>query len=246
MEVHHHSHTPRNKFMHYFWEFLMLFLAVFCGFLAEYLLEHKIEKEKGKQFAISFREDLCKDTALLNYNIAYLKKIITAGDSLSHMILHSRFSSKEDIKKLYEYNLPAMGGFSVILTDRTSTQLKNAGGMRLINKKKVVEGIISYWEGLEVMLSMEDQIQKMKLQAREKSYAIFNSTYYGDSAVNGKRLIADNAVLLTKDANQLIEFANRLAHVKNLMRGSFMKTLNEQVTNAESLIQIIDKEYHLN
>ena len=38
MEVHHHSHTSRKKWMHYFWEFLMLFLAVFCGFLAEYQL----------------------------------------------------------------------------------------------------------------------------------------------------------------------------------------------------------------
>jgi len=44
MEVHHHGHTERKKWTHYFWEFLMLFLAVFCGFLAEYQLEHKIEK----------------------------------------------------------------------------------------------------------------------------------------------------------------------------------------------------------
>ena len=34
MEVHHHAHTSRKKWTHYFWEFLMLFLAVFCGFLA--------------------------------------------------------------------------------------------------------------------------------------------------------------------------------------------------------------------
>ena len=30
MEVHAHTHTPRKKWTHYFWEFLMLFLAVFC------------------------------------------------------------------------------------------------------------------------------------------------------------------------------------------------------------------------
>ena len=49
METHHHTHTPRKKWTHYLWEFLMLFLAVFCGFLAEYQLEHKIEKT-GKEF----------------------------------------------------------------------------------------------------------------------------------------------------------------------------------------------------
>ncbi len=30
MEVHAHTHSPRRKWTHYFWEFLMLFLAVFC------------------------------------------------------------------------------------------------------------------------------------------------------------------------------------------------------------------------
>jgi hypothetical protein len=53
MEVHHHSHTSRKKWTHYFWEFLMLFLAVFCGFLAEYQLEHKIEKDKEWQYIIA-------------------------------------------------------------------------------------------------------------------------------------------------------------------------------------------------
>ncbi|MBK9661472.1 MAG: hypothetical protein IPO68_16495 [Chitinophagaceae bacterium] len=43
MEVHHHAHTARKKWTHYFWEFLMLFLAVFCGFLAENQREHYVK-----------------------------------------------------------------------------------------------------------------------------------------------------------------------------------------------------------
>ena len=66
MEVHAHTHTARKKWTHYFWEFLMLFLAVFCGFLAEYQLEHKIEKDRGKQYVISFFEDLKYDTLHLS------------------------------------------------------------------------------------------------------------------------------------------------------------------------------------
>ena len=53
MEVHHHSHTARKKWTHYFWEFLMLFLAVFCGFLAEYKLEHVIELQREEKYARS-------------------------------------------------------------------------------------------------------------------------------------------------------------------------------------------------
>ena len=65
MEVHHHSHTSRKKWTHYFWEFIMLFLAVFCGFLAENFREHQIEHKRAKQFARSLLNDLKEDTAAL-------------------------------------------------------------------------------------------------------------------------------------------------------------------------------------
>ena len=48
MEVHGHTHSPRKKWTHYFWEFFMLFLAVFCGFLAEYQLDIKLKKTEKK------------------------------------------------------------------------------------------------------------------------------------------------------------------------------------------------------
>src|SRR5215510_4343090 len=62
MEVHHHSHTPRKKWHHYFWEFFMLFLAVTLGFLVENEREHYVEKQRTKEYAASFADDLAKDT----------------------------------------------------------------------------------------------------------------------------------------------------------------------------------------
>jgi hypothetical protein len=46
MEVHHHAHTARKKWTHYFWEFFMLFLAVTAGFLVENQREHFIEHKR--------------------------------------------------------------------------------------------------------------------------------------------------------------------------------------------------------
>ena len=66
MEVHHHSHTPRKNWTHYFWEFLMLFLAVFAGFLAENEREHFIEHKREKKLIKEMVEDLKKDTVYLN------------------------------------------------------------------------------------------------------------------------------------------------------------------------------------
>jgi len=83
MEVHAHSHTARKKWTHYLWEFLMLFLAVFCGFLAEYQLEHKIENDRGKQYIISFFDDLKYDTSHLTAVINNYKEKVNSLNVIS-------------------------------------------------------------------------------------------------------------------------------------------------------------------
>ena len=86
MEVHHHAHTERKKWTHYFWEFLMLFLAVFCGFLAEYQLEHKIEKDREKQYIHSILEDLSEDTAVLTDNINQFNEHLLRNDTFIRLL----------------------------------------------------------------------------------------------------------------------------------------------------------------
>ena len=82
MEVHHHAHTSRKKWTHYFWEFLMLFLAVFCGFLAENFREHKVEDLRAKEFAKSLVQDLRNDTAAIKYYRKAAKHYISICDTL--------------------------------------------------------------------------------------------------------------------------------------------------------------------
>ncbi|MEK7224193.1 MAG: hypothetical protein AAB221_00735, partial [Bacteroidota bacterium] len=130
MEVHHHSHSARKKWTHYFWEFLMLFLAVFCGFLAEYQLEHKIERDREKQYMKSLLEDLATDTSMVNerYDTAKLQKNIS--DSILEILYYQQPLSEQAITRLYTLH------YSTFLVtadfeDRTKSQLKNSGTMRL-------------------------------------------------------------------------------------------------------------------
>src|SRR5574339_799083 len=86
MEVHHHAHTARKKWTHYFWEFLMLFLAVFCGFLAEYQLEHQIEKDREKQFINNLLEDLQQDTTALDQDVNEYQAHLKRNDTLMRLL----------------------------------------------------------------------------------------------------------------------------------------------------------------
>jgi hypothetical protein len=143
MEVHHHSHTSRKKWTHYFWEFLMLFLAVFCGFFAEYQLEHKIEKDRELQFMHTMAEDLKSDTAQLNSLITRRKKRIKELDTLFNLIENDAYLSMG--RKIYElYELPHWDILRFFPSDRTMQQLKNGGNLRLIRKKNISNSLIGY------------------------------------------------------------------------------------------------------
>ena len=150
MEVHQHTHTPRKKWTHYFWEFLMLFLAVFCGFLAEYQLEHMIEHQREKQFMKSMVEDLEKDKTLLGTELGRVIQQYKGLDSLT-VIIYGGNLSEPYVDKMYELQRRFLRPISVRLINRTELQLKNAGGMRLIRNREVADSIIKYWSVTELL-----------------------------------------------------------------------------------------------
>jgi hypothetical protein len=141
MEVHAHSHTPRKKWTHYFWEFLMLFLAVFCGFLAENQREHMIEHKREKQYIVSMIEDLKADTTKLGFIVHDNQSLNAPLDSL----LHHFDEINKGFNNSFSRNLYALNGFEDFHpTDRTIQQLKSAGNMRLIRNMAASDSVMEY------------------------------------------------------------------------------------------------------
>lgn len=246
MEVHHHPdlHHKPKPWKEYFLEFLMIFLAVTLGFFAENIREHFTETRKGKEYAISFKEDLVKDTAIIQTIIIVLNRDIAGCDSLNYYLENERTKTSIDLQKIYQYNLSAMGGFTFNLTDRTALQLKNSGGMLLLNNKKVVNGILDYWQNGVVLEGIQTSTATMRQQAREKTYLIFDNKYYStNSDTLGKRDVSADAQLLTDNYLQLAELRNRLNHFKNIIKGAFIKGLINQKMQAIQLIKLIETEY---
>jgi hypothetical protein len=141
MEIHHHSHNEhhgKKKWTHYFWEFLMLFLAVFCGFLAEYQLEHKIEKDRAKELARSFYDELKGDSANAEIRIQNRVKQENAFDYLMDFF---RDSSLTNVSKTFQVNFlygilfrsPAIFEPRTVVLD----QLKNSGSLRYFKNQEL-------------------------------------------------------------------------------------------------------------
>ena len=142
MEVHHHSHTERKKWTHYFWEFLMLFLAVFCGFLAEYQLEHIIEHQREKQYIRSLVSDIKSDISQLEELDKEWTECSHAADTLLKYLSEKNIYSNSGSALPLVYQ--ATGFTDFVSNDGTIQQLKNSGGLRLLRKSKIADSIMAY------------------------------------------------------------------------------------------------------
>ncbi|MBK7561221.1 MAG: hypothetical protein WAT34_04310 [Chitinophagaceae bacterium] len=131
MEVHAHAHTPRQKWTHYLWEFLMLFLAVFCGFLAENFREHKVEQHRAKELAISFYDELKRDSVTIQ---TIQKNRLKRDSALTYLKSYFQDSSIINCSKTFSVNFNY--AFIVFASnifepkDAILDQLKNSGSLR--------------------------------------------------------------------------------------------------------------------
>src|SRR5688572_8559731 len=247
MEVHHQAHTSRKKWSHYFWEFLMLFLAVFCGFLAEYYLEHTIEHNREKQFIESLVKDIEADTVQLSnirsFRLARLRSI----DSLSNYLAKNTSAtvSLSGIQLLRDVR----GHVSFYQNSGTLDQLKNAGGLRLIRKRNVVDSIQAYDQQIKKMALRDAfETEEMRYVVRlsykmidgitiAKVYA--DTSYYTDNRLRTElsKTIPFNAQYASEYLNSLTTF--RFAVLNNMW-------LQENIRKkAEDLLLLVKNEYNL-
>jgi hypothetical protein len=142
MEVHHHAHTPRKKWTHYFWEFLMLFLAVTLGFFVENQREHYIEHVRAKEFSKTLVRDLQNDTAAIHAQNKSAELYIANVDSLlaiSKTTLKGRNASRFSFYTRFMY-------WTVPITWNRATfeQIKNSGSLRYFKNYQLLEKLTKY------------------------------------------------------------------------------------------------------
>jgi hypothetical protein len=131
MEVHAHTHTPRKKWTHYFWEFLMLFLAVFCGFLAENQREHMIEHKREKQYAKELYTELFADSVAVADKIKLRLDKEKDMDYLSNYLRDSSLTSlPREFYPAYTTVMYLANTYSFEPKDGILSQLKSSGSLR--------------------------------------------------------------------------------------------------------------------
>lgn len=248
MEVHHHTHPAHGKknWKDYFWEFLMLFLAVFCGFLAEYYLEHKIEADREEVYIKSLVEDLQKDRRNLASVIKEFQYVDKSLDTILKM--YPKFST--GYNETLHRNLWDISSYypDFIYSDRTMQQLKSSGAMRLIQNKKVTDGIVNYDSKVRDLIGIDIPFVNVEFenskqlrrelfdrQDLEKDWKIKSILQMENG--NKNYLLSNNKALLGQYNNTLRDLKSQY---KMIMKKEVI--LNN---DAGQLIALMKKEYHL-
>ena len=232
MEVHQHSHTPRKKWTHYFWEFLMLFLAVFCGFLAEYQLEHKIEKDREKQYIKSLIRDIKDDISFINDHDKGWQINLNAADSLALLI-----AGKEIITNSYPaFKLigDATGFSDFVPNDGTIQQLKNSGGLRLLRKAEVVDSIMVYQKSIELVQLFQEGMNQHQINFYQLSDIFDLITFSNSKEKSGIPLLTTDKKSLNSAYAYILSWESKfywLRYFTNKVKETgirLLETINKQ------------------
>ncbi len=247
MEIH-HQHAPHKKrLLDYLFEFFMLFLAITLGFFVENKREHLTESKRERQYIRSLVEDLKTDTGKVNFIMGYNSSVLGGLDSLINTIYRYKQNDTAIVSRMYQwYIYYARNNYTVNFTDRTMSQLKNAGNLRLIESQQVSDSIIDYDDGVKLCNAQASVNREKCEKALDFSATIFDYRYirYDPSTPVNSNYPVLHYKLLTDDPTVLSRYANLLELWKQVV-AVYMSDTQGQKIKAQRLMAFLKKEYDL-
>jgi hypothetical protein len=247
MEVHHHPHTERKKWTHYFFEFLMLFLAVFAGFLAENWREHIVERKREKEYILSMIEDLKLDTAGLASDNNTRKTAAVMYDSVITLLRKKERSQFEQQRIYYLARMSLRLSPFARLNDRTYEQMKSSGNLRLIHEKEISDKITHYYFNIKGFSLNTDQTLLRLQSLIEIQGKVFDGAVF-QQMINIKNFEITQPegypAFITEDKQTLNELSVRIHYVLSILLYS-QNFITELEKEASQLIETLKNEYHL-
>jgi hypothetical protein len=250
MEVHHHSHKPKN-WKEYITEFIMLFAAVTLGFFAENVREHQIIEHKTHQNLESVILDLKKDSVLLQeriqeYNnasiylnklnevfldfqlnkiskVEYLEKALLISDSLT-------FGTSFYINNSSYKNTIASGSFSNINSielKRTISNYYEVFGSKLIDNNKILDDVVEYYT-INTLPKPGGRIANI-LERGDSNETLILKNYYKNNGLFEKSLLSKDFIIYNQKAIDRVGIYLYLMRLFNEKNKELIKLLNEDL-----------------
>ncbi len=257
MEVHHHSHSSRKKWTHYFWEFLMLFLAVFAGFLAENEREHYVEDQRAKVLARNLYKELYADS------IAVQQKISLRNTKESECAYFIDYVKDSNLIKLSTRFYPAFTWTFLQSTqllfepnDGILNQLRNSGELRYFKNSELQASIGKLSVSIANIRSRnEKEYGFIEFYLRPFSIKHYDFSWYEAFIQKGQITLIDALKekretqfagnIVNIDGFKRKEAENTASYYLLMLRGTRQAHYTPYTILNHQLLEILRKEYQL-
>ena len=253
MEVHHHSHTARKKWTHYFWEFLMLFLAVSLGLYAENTRGGILHKKEVKTQLNSMLSDLQSDMILFVSVTDRNSYGAQMADSLVEL-LHSDITNTTEIYFAARTVTANLGYYYV--NSKSFDQLKSAGMLRYIKNKELLDSIGTYYASFQWLAYQIDLLRLKMDEIHKGNTRLFDSYVFqqmtmnikiiANSGLGGRRTTVNKPLvkpsLLSTDVKDINAVSLNYHYYSTTIKFYIRNAIALQ-NRAKGLIEMIKKEY---
>lgn len=247
MSIDSSSSNSKKEFREYFLEFFMLFAAVTLGFFAENIREYYGEREMEEKFIEVVIEDINTDINSLKGIIKSQEKRILYEDSLIHLLAMRDFSNMNNlyyyarVTSLRNFFQPSINGFQ---------QLKNAGGLKMIEQHDVIKKIQHYENEILKLVELQSISDGLLNVYRDKMATIFDGRIFKEMFINPNALDIyqkfqkpnGNPTLIENSEKDLNELLIRAIYI-NTNANTSMNRYKLLLSEAENLKAYLQANY---
>ena len=148
MEVHHHSHKPKN-WKEYITEFIMLFAAVTLGFFAENIREHSIISHRIEQNKVAIIKDLENDAATIDSLLVNEQLIINSFDRVINILyLHKNkdINQNQLIDSIKAFPQIIAATFTLYVNNSSFKNMQSSGLLSYVEEEDLKNSLSYYYE----------------------------------------------------------------------------------------------------
>ena len=148
MEVHHHSHKPKN-WKEYITEFIMLFAAVTLGFFAENLREHSIIEHRLEQNKIAILKDLENDAVTIDSILVTEQASLNTFDRFINLLYLSKnknINETQLIDSIKSFPDIIATTFTLYVNNSSFKNMQSSGLLSYVEEENLKNSLSYYYE----------------------------------------------------------------------------------------------------
>ena len=233
----------RQSFRDYLLEGAMIFVAVSLGFMADSLREYLADRDTERAYMHAIMEDLQIDSLRLAENATRLRADVANADTMIMEFMVGRTTGRYPAA-ISHHGRNAGNSVDLVFNDRTASQLKGTGAMRLVRDSAVASALLLYWNSQERLHEIHDRFESLRMEHRKVGWRAFK--WYQPVFARYRKQVpgitADQPPAIA-DASLVPEFVNTTSSLVNLAEAMFRPELEAEIALGTRIRELIRQAY---